>query len=574
MPAHTLTPSVVLDRVSFAWPDGSVALSDVSGAFGAGRTGLVGRNGSGKSTLLRLIAGELTPSRGTSRRSADVAYLPQRLTLDVDRPVAELLGVADAAAALRAIESGDVDPRALRRGRHRLGHRGARRTPRSPRPGCARACSTAASASCRAARRCSPRSPASGCAERPIDAARRAHEQPRPRRARAARRHGARLARQRSSSSATTCRCSSSWTTPPSCTRTSCRCSAARTRSGGRGWMPSRTPPGRPSAPRRRSCKREKRERIEAETKIAQAQGDGAQGADREARAADRRGRPQARRAGVGGQAAHREARPRGGRADGARCRRAARARRRRDPHRPARSRRSGRAPHRDDRRRRARRGSIQGPERVALIGPNGVGKTTLLERLVRGAGRAELRLDARRPRDRGTSASPAESRDQPEFGIAPRRTPTASATCRSGSTAWMRRLRCSRTCGRRHPPCPTASCATGSRGSSSAASAVDRPVATLSGGERFRVALARLLLADPPPQLLVLDEPTNNLDLDTVDQLVEALAAYRGAVLVVSHDDAFLARLGDRPDARTERRRRIAPSAHHPRLASPAQRY
>ena len=70
---------------------------------------------------------------------------------------------------------------------------------------------------------------------------------------------------------------------------------------------------------------------------------------------------------------------------------------------------------------------------------------------------------------------------------------------------------------------------------------AVTRPVATLSGGERFRVALARLLLADPPPQLLVLDEPTNNLDLDTVDQLVDALAAYRGAVLVVSHDDAFL---------------------------------
>jgi ATPase subunit of ABC transporter with duplicated ATPase domains len=73
----------------------------------------------------------------------------------------------------------------------------------------------------------------------------------------------------------------------------------------------------------------------------------------------------------------------------------------------------------------------------------------------------------------------------------------------------------------------------------------VDRPVGALSGGERFRVALARLLLADPPPQLLVLDEPTNNLDLDTVDQLVDALSAYRGAVLVVSHDDAFLARLG-----------------------------
>ena len=51
-----------------------------------------------------------------------------------------------------------------------------------------------------------------------------------------------------------------------------------------------------------------------------------------------------------------------------------------------------------------------------------------------------------------------------------------------------------------------------------------DRPVGTLSGGERFRTALATLLLADPAPHLVVLDEPTNNLDLDTVDQLVDAL--------------------------------------------------
>lgn len=75
--------------------------------------------------------------------------------------------------------------------------------------------------------------------------------------------------------------------------------------------------------------------------------------------------------------------------------------------------------------------------------------------------------------------------------------------------------------------------------------SMLTRLVSALSGGERFRVALARLVLADPPPELLVLDEPTNNLDIVTVDQLVDVLAAFRGALLVVSHDRRFLARLG-----------------------------
>ncbi|MCP3425899.1 ATP-binding cassette domain-containing protein [Rothia sp. AR01] len=69
--------------------------------------------------------------------------------------------------------------------------------------------------------------------------------------------------------------------------------------------------------------------------------------------------------------------------------------------------------------------------------------------------------------------------------------------------------------------------------------------VGSLSGGERFRVALARILLGDPAPQLLILDEPTNNLDRATVDWLVGALAGYRGALLVVSHDEDFLERVG-----------------------------
>ena len=71
----------------------------------------------------------------------------------------------------------------------------------------------------------------------------------------------------------------------------------------------------------------------------------------------------------------------------------------------------------------------------------------------------------------------------------------------------------------------------------------VDRPVSSLSGGERFRVSLVRLLLATPPVQLLLLDEPTNNLDRESAAQLVDALRDYRGALLVVSHDERFLGR-------------------------------
>jgi len=53
------------------------------------------------------------------------------------------------------------------------------------------------------------------------------------------------------------------------------------------------------------------------------------------------------------------------------------------------------------------------------------------------------------------------------------------------------------------------------------------------------------VLFAEPAPQLLLLDEPTNNLDLVSVAQLEGALNAYRGAFVVVSHDERFLAGIG-----------------------------
>jgi ATP-binding cassette subfamily F protein 3 len=67
----------------------------------------------------------------------------------------------------------------------------------------------------------------------------------------------------------------------------------------------------------------------------------------------------------------------------------------------------------------------------------------------------------------------------------------------------------------------------------------LERPVASLSGGERGRLTLGVILAQQP--DLLLLDEPTNHLDLDTIAWLESFLVGYRGAVLVVSHDRAFL---------------------------------
>ena len=70
-------------------------------------------------------------------------------------------------------------------------------------------------------------------------------------------------------------------------------------------------------------------------------------------------------------------------------------------------------------------------------------------------------------------------------------------------------------------------------------------PVASLSGGERARLALA--LATRDAPHLLILDEPTNHLDVEARQALVEALAAYGGAVVVVSHDRHLLQLIADR---------------------------
>ena len=96
--------SVVLDDLTFTWPDGTPVLDHLTATFGAVRTGLTGANGTGKSTPLRTIAGELSPTSGHlsvpgSGEPDAVGYLPQRLTLDTDATVAAL-----AAAGLDGVE--------------------------------------------------------------------------------------------------------------------------------------------------------------------------------------------------------------------------------------------------------------------------------------------------------------------------------------------------------------------------------------------------------------------------------------------------------------------------------------
>ncbi len=106
--SFTAAASIVCTGLGFAWPDGSPVLTDFPLAVGPGRTGLIGLNGSGKSTLLKLIAGELTPTAGTVKVAGEVGYLPQHAPLDTHLRVDQALGIAATRAALHAIENGDA----------------------------------------------------------------------------------------------------------------------------------------------------------------------------------------------------------------------------------------------------------------------------------------------------------------------------------------------------------------------------------------------------------------------------------------------------------------------------------
>ncbi|MFD7510431.1 ABC-F family ATP-binding cassette domain-containing protein [Streptomyces sp. NPDC059853] len=161
---------------------------------------------------------------------------------------------------------------------------------------------------------------------------------------------------------------------------------------------------------------------------------------------------------------------------------------------------------------------TVRGPERIALTGPNGAGKTTLL-RLLEGG----LEPEATELRRAGGRVAYLSQRlDLLDTGRTVAENFTAFAPHRAEADRMNLLARFLFRGAKAH-----------------------LPVGVLSGGELLRATLACVLCAEPAPQLLLLDEPTNNLDLLSAGQLESALSAYRGAFVVVSHDEPFLARIG-----------------------------
>ena len=105
--------SLILANVSWTAPDGTSLFSDLNFAFGHEHVGLVGRNGTGKTTLLRMLAGEIEPSAGSITRTARVGYLPQSLETRPDDRIADLFGVGTQLACLRRIEKGEASEQDL-----------------------------------------------------------------------------------------------------------------------------------------------------------------------------------------------------------------------------------------------------------------------------------------------------------------------------------------------------------------------------------------------------------------------------------------------------------------------------
>ncbi|MFF2135045.1 ABC-F family ATP-binding cassette domain-containing protein [Streptomyces sp. NPDC058193] len=523
--SHPTTPAASLScsALSFGWPDGTRVFDGLSLGVGRGRTGLVGTNGSGKSTLLRLLAGRLKPSAGSVTVGGHLAYLPQNLTLDTDLRVEDALGITERRTALRAIEAGDVterhfetvgddwdvEERALATlGSLGLGGVGLDRTVGQLSGGETVLLRLAAL-----------------LLERPdvllldeptnnldVFARRRLYD------------------------------AVESWRSGVLVVVSHDRDLLERVdriadlRAGelswyGGGWSAyedalatQQEAAGRMVRAAESDVRRQKRELEEARVKVARRQRHNKK-MDAERRA------PRI----VAG-AHKRSSQEAAGKLRGLHEDRLQEARERLDT--------ASEAIREDAEIRvrlprtavpagrtvlsvhglRPRFGTlrdgelhVQGPERIALIGRNGAGKTTLLRTLT-----GEL------PPVGGEARTFVPLRFLPQrldvlddaLGVAANVARMAPGTTDNEIRAQLARFLFK-------------------------GAGAEQPAGTLSGGERFRAALAATLLATPAPQLLMLDEPTNNLDLASVRQLTSALASYEGALIIAGHDLAFLESVG-----------------------------
>ena len=159
--------------------------------------------------------------------------------------------------------------------------------------------------------------------------------------------------------------------------------------------------------------------------------------------------------------------------------------------------------------------------DRLAIVGPNGAGKTTLVKILL-----GELAPDAGTVR-LGANLEPVYL-DQSRDGLKSDMTLWDALTPGGGDSILVR--------GRSMHVAAYAKDFLFQEGQ------LKQPISTLSGGERNRLLLARALAR--PANMLVLDEPTNDLDMDTLDKLEELLEQYDGTLILVSHDRDFVDRL------------------------------
>lgn len=550
---HPSRHSVVLSQVSFTWPDGSSVFEGIDAALGAGRTGLVGANGVGKTTLLKIIAGELRPTAGRIDVTGEIGYLPQDLTLRTGDTVADVLGVRSRLDALAAIEAGSTDPShfdtlagdwgVAERSAAALAALGLADLALG-RPVATLSGGETVLAALAGLRLAEPGvvlldeptnnldRPARHRLYEAIDAWRGAV---------IVVSHDVALLDLMDDTA-------------------ELRRGSLSVFGGGYTEFAARREQELEAADQalrtaQQRLRQEQRQRIEAQTKVARRQRYGRE-------RFEQGGMPKillnARKSAAQVSAGKLRA-TLDERVDAARREVDEQEQRARrddtisidlpDPRVPA-----GRrlAELRDVT---GRVFVLQGPLRVGLTGRNGAGKTRLLSGLFErghepgGAVSKTLSRPAPEKADLPKQEKPADPEDTVPTGLP---AGSAIALAHTGRIGYLpQRLDgfaddqsiydAVRTAA---PDAPPGEIRANLARFFFRGDAIHRRIGDLSGGERFRAALAVILLADPPNELLVLDEPTNNLDVGSVDELVDALDGYRGGLLVVSHDEAFLARL------------------------------